>query len=63
MDCETDVRLNQLVIEASRALDDDGAPGTKHQKQAQLLTAEVNRYEHEHACVICCPLTPISPLA
>ena len=60
MDCETDVRLNQLVIEASRALDDDRVPGTDHEKKALLLTAEVNKYEHEHQCVVCCTLAPLS---
>jgi hypothetical protein len=60
MDCETDVRLSQLVIEASRALDDEGAPGTDDEKKALLLTAEVNKYEHEHVCVVCCPLAPLS---
>jgi hypothetical protein len=59
MDCEIAVRLSQLVVEASRALDDANAPGTEHEKKASLLEAEVNRYEHEHECVICCPLVPL----
>ena len=59
MNCETDVRLTQLVVEASRALDEDNTPGTEHEKKELLLTAELNKYEHEHECVICCPLAPL----
>lgn len=61
MDCETDFRLSQLVVEASRALDDERVPGTNHEKKELLLRAEINKYEHERGCLFCYPLPPLAP--
>jgi hypothetical protein len=59
MECETRVRLQQKVLEAKIAIQENKVIEAQLEKSALLLTAEVNVYEHEHACVMCCPLRPL----
>ena len=60
MECETSVRLHQQVLEAKIAVRENKMIEAQLEKAELLPTAEVNAYEHEHACVICCPLQPLS---
>jgi hypothetical protein len=61
MECETKVRLHQQVLEAKIAIRENRMIEAQLEKTELLLTAEVNVYEHEHACVKCCPLQPLHP--
>jgi|HubBroStandDraft_1064217.scaffolds.fasta_scaffold2089841_1 hypothetical protein len=61
MKCETSVRLHQQILEAKIAIQENKKVEDQIEKTELLLTAKVNVWEHEHACVICCPLQPLPP--
>jgi hypothetical protein len=56
MACHVKVRLDQIVIEASLAIDWTDTSETSLEKRRLLKTAEVNVFEHNQTCVICRPL-------
>jgi hypothetical protein len=56
MDCDTKIRLKDLVVEAARALDENDGEQTSLEKRQFLWAAEINLFKHEDACEICCPL-------
>jgi hypothetical protein len=56
MDCQTNVRLQQIVMEAALSLDANDSVEANLDKRRTLRTAEVNAYEHSWACTICRPM-------
>jgi hypothetical protein len=61
MDCETDMQLKKIVLEASRALDENNRQETNLEKRQFLWAAELNVFEHERGCMICRPVVQDAP--
>jgi hypothetical protein len=55
MDCETQVRLEQIVRDATLALDRNDTLDSNLEKRRMLWTAELHVFEHDHTCLICHP--------
>lgn len=56
MDCETQMRLEQIVLDATLAPDRNDTHDSNLEKRRMLWSAELKVFEHEHACLICHPL-------